>query len=41
MLLSRQGGAAHAIGVAAFGYGIGIGVAAVFLALGHNPLRRK
>jgi hypothetical protein len=30
----------HTLGVVAVGYGIGIGVAAVFIAFGGNPLRR-
>jgi hypothetical protein len=39
-LLSKGSGGVHDIGVLAFGYGIGVAVAAAFLALGYEPRRR-
>ena len=40
-ILTRGGSTSHDFGIIAIGYGMGIGVATVFLAFGHNPLRRK
>jgi hypothetical protein len=34
-------GLVHTLGVAAVGYGVGMGVAAAFLAAGWNPIRRR
>lgn len=39
-LAVHDGGSLRAIGVIALGCGIGVAVAAVFLALGHDPRRR-
>jgi hypothetical protein len=36
-----SGGLVHTLGVVAVGYGIGIGVAAIFIAFDWNPLRRR
>jgi hypothetical protein len=40
-LTTTQHGDLHDLGVAAIGYGIGVGVAAAFLAGGWEPRRRK
>jgi hypothetical protein len=40
-LMVPRTGALHAMGLAALAYGLGIGVAAVFIALGRNPLLRR
>lgn len=40
-VLTQQGGGAHDTGIIAFGYGLGVGVAALFLAAGYDPRRRK
>jgi hypothetical protein len=40
-VLAHSGGGVHEIGIICFGYGLGVAVAAVFLALGHEPTRRK
>jgi hypothetical protein len=40
-LLSDGAGATRDLGVIALGYGIGVAVAAVFLAFGYDPRRRK
>jgi len=40
-LLSRHSAGTHAIGVITFGYGLGVAVAAVLLAFGWEPRRRK
>jgi hypothetical protein len=37
----RGSGVTGTVGLAAVGYGIGLLVAGVFLAVGHNPLRRR
>ncbi len=37
----RKGRCPRAGGMIAFGYGLGVAVAAVFLALGYEPRRRK
>jgi hypothetical protein len=40
-ILAKQPGGTHDLGVIAFGYGLGVAVAAVFLALGWEPRRRR
>ena len=41
LLLTRSAGVLGVLGIAAVGYGIGVAVAAAFLAVGHNPLSRR
>jgi peptidoglycan/LPS O-acetylase OafA/YrhL len=41
VLLSRHPGGTDAFGVVTFGYGLGVAVAAILLALGWEPRRRK
>jgi hypothetical protein len=40
VVLIRHGSSTHELGVTCVGYGIGVGVAAAFLALGFEPWRR-
>lgn len=40
-ILADAGGALRAIGLAALAQGIGLAVALLWLAAGHNPLSRK
>lgn len=40
-LLTQASGVVHDLGELAFGYGIGIAVMALLLALGYDPRRRK
>jgi hypothetical protein len=40
-VVMRGSGVTGTVGLAAVGYGIGLLVAGVFLAVGHNPLRRR
>jgi len=40
-LLTQASGVVHRLGVLAFGYGIGVAVMALLLALGFDPRRRK
>lgn len=41
LILADAGGALRAIGLAALAQGIGLAVALLWLAAGHNPLSRK
>lgn len=41
VILGGGSGVVHAVGLAAIGYGIGLGVALTWLAAGRNPVARR